>query len=459
MDKSLLNGTGNVNIYDCIGIGFGPSNIALAIALEEIEQFNGVLFLEKTAAPDWQGEFLIEGSDIQHNPLRDFVTPRNPISPYGYLSYLKAQNRLFDFLNLEAPFPPRTDYSRYVVWVARQFDHLVRYSSSVCGINYEDSSDGPLVRINLENGMIYYARSVSFAPGRSVNVPEPFVAHLGERMVHAAHYRSAVARWQHEKNVQRIAVIGASQSAVEMLLDLPKHFPSAQITGICRSFGYKQKDLSPFTERVYEPEFVDRFYNASEGVQNNVRKELWRSNYGAADHDVIAALQFLLYEQKITGRTQIRLMDSKTTFGVAPLTDSKGFTLALRDRMDNSETFEDFDAVFLATGFLNHSADPEGEPCHPLLSNVASNCQFRSDGAIAQDRDYKLRNKPGLVRAPIFLNGVSETTHGFGDAGSFSLLSIRSAELAKSIAGLKNDLGKTLTSLAEDKPILQDEFI
>ena len=456
MDKSLLNGTGNANIYDCVGIGFGPSNIALAIALEEIEQLDSVLFLEKTAAPDWQGEFLIEGSDIQHNPLRDFVTPRNPASPYGYLSYLKAQNRLFDFLNLEAPFPPRTDYSRYVVWVARQFDHVVRYSSSVCGVSYEDSIDGPLVRINLENGMVYYARSVCFAPGRSVNVPKPFVAHLGDRLVHAAHYRSAVARWQHENNVQRIAVIGASQSAVEMLLDLPGHFPSAQITGICRSFGYKQKDLSPFTERVYEPEFVDRFYNAPESVQNSMRKELWHSNYGAADHDVIAALHFRLYEQKVTGRTQIRLMDSKKTFGITPRTDAKGFTLALCDRMDNSEILEDFDAVFLATGFLNHSAEPEGEPYHPLLSNVASDCQFRRDGAIAQDRHYRLLSKPGLVRAPIFLNGVSETTHGFGDAGSFSLLSIRSAELAKSIAELKNNPRKTSISLAE-KSVLQAE--
>ena len=98
MDKSLLNGTGNASIYDCIGIGFGPSNIALAIALEEIEQLNGVLFLEKASAPDWQGEFLIENAgDIQHNPLRDFVTPRNPTSQYGYLSYLKAQNRFVQF--------------------------------------------------------------------------------------------------------------------------------------------------------------------------------------------------------------------------------------------------------------------------------------------------------------------------------------------------------------------------
>ena len=224
-------------------------------------------------------------------------------------------------------FPPRTNYSRYGVWVARQFDPVVRYSSSVCRVSYEDSGDGPLVAVNLENGMVYYARGVSFALGALVNVPEPFVAPLGDPNGSCGTLicSSALAT---RKMFKESTVIGASQSAVEMLLDLPKHFPSAQITGICRSFGYKQRILAPFTERVYEPEFVDRFYNASEGVQNNVRKELWRSNYGAADHDVIAALQFLLYEQKVTGRTQIRLMDN--------LNNIRSCTLSLIQRASHS---------------------------------------------------------------------------------------------------------------------------
>ena len=39
-------------IFDCIGIGFGPSNIALAIALEERGLLQSTLFLEKATAPD-----------------------------------------------------------------------------------------------------------------------------------------------------------------------------------------------------------------------------------------------------------------------------------------------------------------------------------------------------------------------------------------------------------------------
>jgi leucyl-tRNA synthetase len=143
-------------VYDCIGVGFGPSNIALAIALEETGQLDNVLFLEKAPALDWQGEFLIEGSDIQHNPLRDLVTPRNPASPYGFLSYLKAQNRLFDFLNLEAPFPPRQEYSRYVVWVSRQLDRVVRYSSSICEVRYELEN----VKFSTRRGQLIWASEI-----------------------------------------------------------------------------------------------------------------------------------------------------------------------------------------------------------------------------------------------------------------------------------------------------------
>jgi len=421
------------HLFDCIGVGFGPSNIALAVALDEVSQLDNVLFLEKSAAPDWQGEFLIEGSDIQHNPLRDFVTPRNPTSPFGFLSFLKAQGRLLDFLNLEGPFPPRTEYARYVVWVARQFDRVVRYSAPVCDITHDWIADMPVLRVQTQSGDVYFTRSVSFAPGRSVNVPEPFAPHIGDRMIHATAYRSAVARWQHQGDVKSIAVFGASQSAVEMLLDLPAQFHTARITGVSRSCGIKQKDLSPFTERIYEPEFVDRFYAAPIAVQTDLRNELWRSNYGAADHDVIAALQFRLYEQRVTGREQILLQDNKSAQQITPRPEGKGFDIRLKDRMDGSETSHAFDAVILATGFLNHGHAPLAEPYHPLLATVAKEAQFRSDGAIAQARDYRILNVPGETRAPIFLNGVCETTHGFGDAGSFSLLSMRSAEIAQSI--------------------------
>src|SRR5690242_29241 len=119
---------------DVIGIGFGPSNIALAIALEELYPEITVLFLEGRDTPGWQPGMLLSGSDIQHHPVRDLVTPRNPRSRYGFLNYLHEEGRLFDFLNLNLPYPLRKDYARYVAWAARQFDDRVRYGHGVTGV-------------------------------------------------------------------------------------------------------------------------------------------------------------------------------------------------------------------------------------------------------------------------------------------------------------------------------------
>ena len=62
-------------VYDVIGIGFGPANIALAIAMEEMEFAGTRLFLERHASTQWQPEMMLSGSDIQNHPSRDLVTP------------------------------------------------------------------------------------------------------------------------------------------------------------------------------------------------------------------------------------------------------------------------------------------------------------------------------------------------------------------------------------------------
>mgnify|MGYP002040687153 CR=1 FL=1 len=48
----------SAHVHDLIGIGFGPSNLALAIALEERGQEHGpldALFLDKQADYRWHG--------------------------------------------------------------------------------------------------------------------------------------------------------------------------------------------------------------------------------------------------------------------------------------------------------------------------------------------------------------------------------------------------------------------
>src|SRR5947199_6240205 len=79
---------GGRNVYDVICVGFGPANIALAIALEELWPKARVKFLEKAPRPYWQPARLLDGVDVQNDPVRDLVTPRNAGSRYTFINYL-----------------------------------------------------------------------------------------------------------------------------------------------------------------------------------------------------------------------------------------------------------------------------------------------------------------------------------------------------------------------------------
>ena len=87
-------------IYDAIGVGFGPSNLALAIALDEATRRRGrsftTRFIEKQARFAWHGGMLLPGSDMQISFLKDLVLLRDPTSRFTFLNYLHARGRLED---------------------------------------------------------------------------------------------------------------------------------------------------------------------------------------------------------------------------------------------------------------------------------------------------------------------------------------------------------------------------
>lgn len=418
-------------VYEVIGVGFGPSNIALAIALEEQGRLDGALFLEARSSATWHPDMALSGADIQHNPLRDFVTPRNPQSPYGFLSYLKAQGRLLEFLNLEAPYPPRSEYLGYVKWVAAQFDHALRYDSPVDQICRVTVNGEELLSVS-SGGQVWLARNVSIGTGRSAHIPPLFEGKLGPRVIHLNDYLPHAKAWVAE-GLRHVTVIGSSQSAAEIVLDLLARDPDLRVTNISRSFGFKQKDLSPFTERIYLPEFVDYFYNAGEEKQHRMTTELWRSNYGAADHDVIQTLNMVMYEQLVTGEARLDLQFNQRLTGLDTLADGR-LRLTGHDHYTESALTLETDAIVLATGFRNFGAGDGREALHPVMAGLAPLCAYRADGGVAVNRDYSLRfadDRPSLPK--VFLNGLCESSHGFGDAGSFSLLWVRSTVITDNL--------------------------
>ena len=125
-----------MNIFDLVGIGFGPSNLALAVALhEEAEQQNSrslrTIFLEAKPEFSWHPGMLLEDMSIQVSFLKDLATLRNPRSQFTFLNYLKVNGRLDSFINLQEFFPTRLEINDYFKWVSKHFDSQVFYGKTV----------------------------------------------------------------------------------------------------------------------------------------------------------------------------------------------------------------------------------------------------------------------------------------------------------------------------------------
>ncbi len=76
-----------MKIYDFIGIGFGPSNVSVAIAAEKLE-INNCLFVEKKSEFAWYPGMLLDTSRLQVVFLKDLITLIDPKSKYTFLNYL-----------------------------------------------------------------------------------------------------------------------------------------------------------------------------------------------------------------------------------------------------------------------------------------------------------------------------------------------------------------------------------
>lgn len=425
---------GEHGVYDVVGIGYGPANLALAIALDEFATPPRSLFIDREPEPRWQREMLLAGSDIQHNPIRDLVSLRNPRSRYSFINYLFENDRLIQHLNLPTTYPLRTEYTAYIDWVRRTLPANVRYGLAAENISYGDRRPG-LYSIRLSTGETVLARSISLGPGRTPYIPSEFADADPSRTFHLTNYVRSIARFR-DRGRQRFAIVGGSQSAVELALDLNNRFPDATIDIVTRTWSLRAKDHSPFSEEIYFPSFTDYYFAASEEQRRRLDDFTRPTNYSAADLDVLERLYVLMYEQELLGEQRIRVHGHSTIEKVND--DGRQIELNLSNRVTGAGTVLTADAVILATGFRDMGKGENQEPHHPLLAGVAEHFELSPSGYLDVNADYSLRPKtPGP--GPVYLNGLCESTHGIGDAGSFSLLSIRARTITNSLAAHLNE--------------------
>lgn len=405
-------------IHDLIGIGFGPSNLALAIALHERKSPLDALFLEARPRYSWHPGMMIPGADMQVSFLKDLVSLHNPASGFSFLAYLHAKGRLERFINRKSFFPSRVEFNDYLAWAAGKLPSVCAYDQRVTAIEpVEREGEVTHLRILSEDAQgrrtVRQARQIVVAPGGQTHWPELFAGLRGTSGIsHSNEFTEAVL--PHVMPGQRVAIIGGGQSASEIFAALAGHPAELSVDLILRGHALKPADDSPFVNEVFDIAHTDILHRMEPARREGFLRDFATTNYAVTDTDLLQQIYGLLYEQDVTGEARLGLM--RDTQPVAVRRERGSFALTLQGPAGRQE--RSYDHVVLCTGYRRELAATCLKGLSPWMISTEP------------DRHYRLPMRAGF-QPVIHVQGYSEPTHGLSDT-LLSVLAIRAQEIAAS---------------------------
>jgi L-ornithine N5-oxygenase len=418
---------------EILAIGAGPSNLALAVAVEELappEVAANTLIIERHESVAWQRGMLLPWTQSQVSFLKDLVTLRNPLSRFSFVNYLHSMGRLDDFVNMASFLPFRLEISDYLQWVAKSLAQVrVEYGRDCSGIELVQATDGGpaggwLAR--LADGSTIAARNLVIGAGRDAHVPAAFAGLPRERVIHSTEYSRRMADID-PQSPHRVVVVGAAESAAEMLWETYQRFPRSQCTMVIRSIGLDYYQTSKFTNELFFPSYTDRFFAAPEQTREQVLQAMRRTNYAAVTPDMLDTLFRQVYLERLTGEQRLSMV-TMVDVEAAEMADGE-VVLTLNDRMRARRDELRCDLVLLGTGF---------EPRMPsLVRDLADSCGI---GDVRVSRNYRMITPPDIT-AGCYLQGTNEATHGMADS-LISVLAVRAGEIVNDLLAHREEPGR-----------------
>ncbi|WP_228461761.1 lysine N(6)-hydroxylase/L-ornithine N(5)-oxygenase family protein [Gordonia spumicola] len=405
---------------DIVGIGFGPSNLGLAIAVDEhnrsvgpAEQISAV-FVEAKPEFAWHPGMLLPGTTMQISFLKDLVTQRNTTSEYSFLSYLAERGRMAHFINHQTFFPTRHEFHDYLAWAERKVGADVHYGTRASSITEADGhlivhATGPAGPVTVNT------RNVVVAGGLRESLPTGVTA--SPRQFHNHRLLDHLAALPATDN-NRFVVVGAGQSAAEVVEYLHDNYPSAQIHNVFAKYGYVPADDSPYANRIFDATAVDEFYEADRTQRDSLLQYHRSTNYSCVDLDLIRELYRREYAEHVAGDRRLFMRGASRVADVVETDD------AVRVRVENLLNGEidsmTVDAVVYATGFVPTDLSE-------LLGDLVEPGVTAGD----VDRDYRVvTTRP--VAGAVYTQGGTEHTHGL-TSSLLSNIAIRSGEILESV--------------------------
>ena len=394
---------------ELLAIGAGPSNLALAVALEELapDLARDSLIIERNQEVSWQPGMLFPEALSNTSFLKDLVTLRNPRSRFSFLNYLHATGRLDHFVNMGSLTPYRAEVADYLRWTARSLALVDLQYGRQCVDISPVWTGGTLTgwTTTLADGRTIGSRHLVLGTGRDIRIPEVLRDVDRDRVVHSTQYQKRIGALRKDLPY-RVVVVGGGQSAAELFYSVQIDLPECRPTMVMRSVGLSTYETSKFTNELFFPSFVDEFHASRPEAREQMLAEMRPTNYAGVAPGMMDSLYRQVYLDRLSGRSRLQMI---TMHDITSARDEgEEIVLELTDWRTGATRELRTDLVLLGTGF---------SPQMPWAVRRLAERIGLSD--IAVTRDYRLVvDRPST--AACYLHGVNEQTHGIAD----SLLSV-----------------------------------
>lgn len=398
------------------GVGVGPFNLSLAALLQPLQDVAG-MFYERRPVFDWHPGMLLPGSRMQTSFLKDLVTPVDPTSRFGFLSYLVSRGQLYRFLNAEYPRIHRAEYANYLSWVANQLGNL-SFGREVREVTL-DAGGFRLVFDNLERSA---SQHMVVAAGLAPHIPPGAERALGPQCLHSHDYMTSRLATDGE----RVLLIGGGQSSAEIFLDLlsGRRGQPRSVEWITRRDNLSPLDESPFTNEYFTPDYVRSFHRLPEARRRRMLPQLKLAGDGISPITLAEIYQRLYELDCLEGSgPAYRILPHREARQVRRL--NPGFEVEVHNAFAGADERLTADVVVLATGYRYRMP--------ACLTQLAERMERDADDVPVLRADYSARmDAPSEHR--LYMQNAGHRTHGIADA-QLSLAAWRAAVICNALAG------------------------
>lgn len=416
---------------DLLGVGVGPFNLSLAALAAGVPGLR-TAFFERNHEFRWHPGLLIEGTTLQVPFLADLVSLVDPTSPWSFLGYLKATERLFPFYFAEKFHIDRAEFDAYCRWAAGALPHC-RFGHQVDAVVWDEGRQAFAVDYTYESAGgeevsagREFTRNLALGIGTEPSVPAVFRPVVADTTVTALHSADYLAHRQDLLTKRHITVIGSGQSGAEVFLDLLRTRPAGAegLQWISRSPAFAPMEYSKLGLEQFTPDYTRYFHRLPEQTRNALLPAQWQL-YKGVSAETLADIHDELYRRTIGGGWPDAVLRPATGVVGARGLDGR-IELELEHTQEGGREALATDAVVLATGYAERPADA-------LLSGLGPFLVRDSAGRPEVDADQRLV-LDGPVRGSVFVQNAERHTHGVG-APDLGLAAWRSAVILNALTG------------------------